>query len=480
MKNKIFLFIFLLSIFFSNNLFSNQKKQYDFTNSTDAITQIIQEIKNKKIIFIGDSHDQATPVLFLAENLEKFYNAGIRYLFLEENSDNFIENPDNFELFVYPPWCSWGYNYEYLIMEKEIIKINIKYPNDQLIVVWPETGLHATKEDFYKEGNHYMNLRDSYAQKNIIKIMDNTNKKALIFYGASHGLKVPFNFSNIDYDVGEDWKMIGSYLNDHYGKDYSSFLIINFSTNETKNVKYNTNKDIKVLSKDVLTEVLKIDGIEKPEYDYYCTYPEYKASVPSYYFAEDYILNCLKKLTYLKDFSEDENKIDVWSKKSEKILAKYYLAYHKKIKDKKINLTLEEMELYREFLMSYNCIVDYLFGYNNSDLSLINYILDNLNKAKKINNIDIWPQYWISYFLTEKANISGNKKDYKKALKAWEELLQNDLIYESPVLKLIYKKISLCEKKLGNVNKSQIYQQKMNIVKDEIPINYEDFVYYGY
>ena len=144
MKNKISIFIFLLSIFFSNNLFCKQKKQYDFTNNTDAITQIIQEIKNKKIIFIGDIHDQATPVLVLAENLEKFYNAGIRYLFLEENSDNFIENPDNLELFVYPPWCSWGYNYEYLIMEKEIIKINKKYPNDQLIVVWPETGLHAT------------------------------------------------------------------------------------------------------------------------------------------------------------------------------------------------------------------------------------------------------------------------------------------------------------------------------------------------
>lgn len=465
----------IISVIFVQNIFCKEK--YDFRNCTNASDKIVEEIKSRKLIFIGDIHSEAGPMLFLAENLERFYEAGVRYLFFEEKSNNYIENPEQLDLFVYPPWGTWGYKYEYLLMENEILKINKKHSDDPLKLIWPEQNLVMTQDDLYQEGNHVMNLRDSFAQKNIIEVMDNTNDKGLIFYGTSHGQKKPFNiYGGPDYE-GPDWKMIGSYMDDHYGSDYVSFLLNDFNSNKYRKVIYNNDHDCKVIPEDILVKLLNMDGEEK-SFDYYCTFPVYKQAVPAYYASEDCILNFLEKLASLKQFPEDEIKLDVWSKKSQKLLAKYYLAYHKKIKD--TNISLQQMEQYHEHLHAYESLADYILGYSYRNKKVIDYILYNMNCAKELNSIDIWPQYWISYFLTEKAEISGKKKDYKKALAAWEELFQNDLLYESPVLKLAYQKIILCEEKLKDKQQQQTYTEKLNSLSEEIPIDYEEYMYFGY
>jgi hypothetical protein len=131
-----------------------------------------------------------------------------------------------------------------------------------------------------------------------------------------------------------------------------------------------------------------------------------------------------------------------------------------------------------KFLYAYGFIEDYLY-YPSKD-KRIGYILHNMKKAKSINSHDIWPQYWISYFETEKAKYSGKKRDYKKALAEWNKLLENDLLYASPVLKLTYQKISMCEEKLGNTEKSQYYKQKESEVNMLYEIDYEKYVYFGY
>ena len=113
------------------------------------------------------------------------------------------------------------------------------------------------------------------------------------------------------------------------------------------------------------------------------------------------------------------------------------------------------MEEYIKYLYCDSAIEQYLTSIPEYKEASINFILNKLKYAKKINVQDIWPQYWSSYFLTEKATITKEKKDFKIALKNWKLLLTNDLIYASPVLNISYKKMSLCEENLGNLEEAE-------------------------
>lgn len=55
------------------------------------------------------------------------------------------------------------------------------------------------------------------------------------------------------------------------------------------------------------------------------------------------------------------------------------------------------------------------------------YIIYNMNQAIKMNPQDPWPQYWLAYFWNEKADLSGKKSDYEKAISEWEVFLNNNL-----------------------------------------------------
>ena len=168
-------------------------------------------------------------------------------------------------------------------------------------------------------------------------------------------------------------------------------------------------------------------------------------------------------------FTVDVNKSEnttVWSDKGQMLLGIYYLKYHykdffdfdyeskaqnfdeaiKTIKQVSCNFKydLSFLERYMEFIYSYGWLEDYLFIPANDER--IGYVLYNMKKAKEIApNNDIWPQYWIAYFKTEQAIYSEKKSDYKKALKEWKELFQNELLYVSPVLKLAYENSALVQ-----------------------------------
>ena len=116
-------------------------------------------------------------------------------------------------------------------------------------------------------------------------------------------------------------------------------------------------------------------------------------------------------------------------------------------------------------------------NYIDRDLS---FFLDKMSQAQKINSRDIWPQYWIAYFRTEKASSSGKKTDYKKAMYEWEKLFQNDLFYASPIIGIAYKKMALCAEKTDNVDKALIYKQKENDVNPLLDIDFEYYKYFGW
>ena len=199
----------------------------------------------------------------------------------------------------------------------------------------------------------------------------------------------------------------------------------------------------------------------------------------------------------------DDKKIDVWSKKSEQLLAIYYLKYHlgdkfdfdwtkseedlydslKKVKEEdfqNLSYDLKKMENYLSFLHSE--ITDYILNYPKC-LDFIEedlrFYLSDMEHAQKINPFDIWPQYWIAYLKTDKALITDKKKDYKTALQSWEELFKNHLFYASPIIKLAYEKASLCAEKTLEIEKKNFYYKKAQNVNFLLDIDFESYEYFG-
>ncbi len=481
MKKKVILIFIILFSFF---LYAKEK--FDLQSATDATEKIIEAITTKKIVFISENHDEVYPLYFLSKNLQIFYTAGIRYLFLEEETDNYIDNPENLNLFIFPPWQQQGSKIQYQLFEDKIIEINKIHKDDPIIVVWPETGAKF-EEDDWNDTHTYMNKRDMQAQKTIIEIMDNTDKKGLIFYGSGHGQKEPLVWDSTSKEPF--WIPTGYYLNQHYGENYCSFVLFAFSSNPNRNVLYKNANDVKILPDDYLNIILHEDN-ETKKYDFYCGYSCRVSAVPATFIPTKYNLNCLmKKITQNKISSE--TKIDPWSEKSEQLLAIYFLKYHYGEKFN-YNLMDSEEELHNAVLklqkeeipnISYDLkmleeYMSFLYGVSYSPTR--ENFLFCMNKAKEINHKDIWPQYWIAFEETKEAEEKNSKYKYKKALSSWDRLFQNELLFSSPVLKLSSQKAAQCAEKVSNKEKVDYYRNLERKINPLFDIDYKNYVLFGY
>lgn len=503
-SNKKFCFFVVLSFLF---LIISCKTKFDLRNEKDAAVQVVQDIQTKKIIFLGNNHNGAVPTFFLKENLKKFYDAGVRYLFLEGDNDNYISESEKFKAKIYPIWGHFGYNFEDIILYDEIIEINENHKEDPIIVVWPETGLVFTEEE-WKDDTLTNSIRDKYIQEKIIETMDNTNSKAIIFYGDAHGVKKSEIWDSDSKDPY--WLRLGYYLDNHYGNNFSTYYFYPYSTDKRKSVIYNDdyNNDFenkakcKSLSEKNIELLLKTENAER-DFNHYCLYENWIQTVPIYYLPTKEILKFLISLSSDSKMINDRQ-IDIWSKKSQQLFALYYLKYHfgndfdydytdsneqlyialQNLQNKElINMPydLEDLELYSfyltDWISSYVCNHSEAINYINDDLD---FYLNNLAKAQSLNSRDIWPQYWISYFRTEKAISSDKKKDYRKAMKEWEKLFKNDLFYASPIIKLAYQKMAFCAEKFGDKEKATIFQNEAEKVNPFLDIDFEYYQYFGW
>ena len=327
-SNKKFYFFVVFSFLF---LIISCKTKFDLRNEKDAAVQVVQDIQTKKIIFLGNNHNGAVPTFFLKENLKKFYDAGVRYLFLEGDNDNYISEPEKFKGKIYPIWGHFGYNFEDIILYDEIIEINKNHKEDPIIVVWPETGLVFTEEE-WKDDTLTNNIRDKYIQEKIIETMDNTNSKAIIFYGDAHGLKKSEIWDSDSKDPY--WLRLGYYLDNHYGNNFSTYYFYPYSTDKRKSVIYNDdyNNDFenkakcKSLSEKNIELLLKTENAER-DFNHYCLYENWIQTVPFNYLPTKEILNFLISLCSDTKMTNDRQ-IDIWSKKSQQLFAIYYLKYH--------------------------------------------------------------------------------------------------------------------------------------------------------
>lgn len=510
MKGKGFCFFVLFII-----MLTSCKRIFNLSHDISPVDKIIDDLQNKKVIFIGENHSDVYPVIFMTENIQKFYDMGVRYLFLEGGCPRLRQNytEDNYSFVVGNPCINMGWKYEYYCFEEVVLRINQNNLSDQLQVIFPEEDIiefnHSSNEGLAK----WMNYRDSYIQKNIIDVLEKSNKedKAIVFYGSAHGKKYIQKWN----ENGFEWKTTGSYLYDYYKDLFTNYKIDYIYPTYQWCYKLN-DENLVCLSEKNKQILFKNDEQYSRAYDNICLTKNIIYGVPySYVPTKENLLFLLKKAKELSNeqtmVKEDNSSLSKILNKETFVLINYYLKYlfgdyydydltnsektmqyaiaklEKECYSGKnpcdfvcVNYKLEELEKYMFYLFSEGVVETYCSEDYSKNTKEINFILRNMTQAKKINTRDIWPQYWISYFKTEKAIKSDKKKDYQKALLSWNELLQNDLLYASPVLKISYEKMILCENKIGNFEKQKFYQEKERNVRNDVDFDYGVYKNFGF
>jgi hypothetical protein len=213
----------------SKNIYTALKKE--------SITTLLEELEHKKILFIGEDHIIINEELFLAENLQKFYDTGVRYIFVESNPDLdiFIPGSKNYYFLLFYPWIIAGWKYETQSLQQAILAFNAKLPEaDRIKILSPEPYINSM--DIYKD---ILNYRDSNGAETIINIMDKTDNtvKALIFYGSGHAnIKIEKNYINELSNIKYDWMPLAYRLKKHYEDNFASYRFAYIPNNIKKYV----------------------------------------------------------------------------------------------------------------------------------------------------------------------------------------------------------------------------------------------------
>jgi len=496
--------IYYLTILFLF-LLTSCKTTYNLQKSKNADEQILEAIQSKKIVFIGETHTTVFPILYMTQSMEKFYEAGVRYLFLEEEGDGFSYtdgNYDNYKIHIVPQWCTRAWKYEYHLMEKEIARINQLHKEDPIKVIFPEEGVVYPEN--MNDGVAVQNARDMQAHKTIIEVMDSAKPedKAIIFYGDGHGSKLPDNYLNYE----GLWYSTGYYLNKYYGEQFASVEIWNLRNDDYTKVKYGRDSNFKVLDEKFLSEKYL------SAYDYFCVTNQRIYGITYPYIATDenikavYNIVCNINNDKTSPFYDD----DVAEFGFAICFLKYYFgdlfpfSYEKNnleealtILDEKVfyggqtpslfsvdlpAFSMEEWEKYAEYIFSYSWLDDYIMNFIDTpkmQKKAAGYVINNMSHAIKMNPHDIWPKYWLAYFKTEKAKLSSKKSDFKSAILEWEKFFNDDAAYSCPSLELAYRKMALCYSVIGDKVQEQLYLENAEKLSDIFPFDSLNVYYFG-
>jgi tetratricopeptide (TPR) repeat protein len=213
----------------------------------DAADYIVNALEQNKLVFIGEDHSIVNEEIFMAENLQAFYDVGLRYIFREsfeeeegavgaENLQAFhdigvsyflVKREDgqppspgspNYRIMTFPPWRNdVGGGIETGLFNQAIRNINNVVPKQEQIRQIPSEAGYT--------GND-LNKRDKIAFKNISEFMGKipANKKAMVFYGYGHGQKKP---TEMKINGGEPflWTPLGARLKERYGDGFISIYL---------------------------------------------------------------------------------------------------------------------------------------------------------------------------------------------------------------------------------------------------------------
>jgi hypothetical protein len=183
----------------------------------------------QKIIFIGDNHMWTNEEQFLADNLDKLYEAGVRYLFLEGDFPEFaIPGHESYFFIMFYPWIDANWKYQNIILNMKINEINRTVPDqDAIKIITPEAGRDEveTWNILDPRNREFANYRDSYAAERIVKILKTSaeNEKAIIFYGANHARNKIIKNYTLDGKYKYDRTPLAFLLTSYYGELFSSY-----------------------------------------------------------------------------------------------------------------------------------------------------------------------------------------------------------------------------------------------------------------
>jgi hypothetical protein len=178
------------------------------SNAPDAVEGVLDCLEKADIVFIGaEGHRLSNEPLFWKENLQRFYDAGVRYLLMEGGGGRIDDSPLASEeelldrqILLYYPWEYVGGRYRGRDWEDsgdsigrslnyEIYRINAdKNDSDTIKLVGLEFGrlsaIPGTMELW-----ELLNYRDEYMAEMAFKYIDNAapGEKFLVSGGAYHG-----------------------------------------------------------------------------------------------------------------------------------------------------------------------------------------------------------------------------------------------------------------------------------------------------
>jgi hypothetical protein len=196
-----------------------------YLTSENAIDAIVNELQHGIIIAIGEGHERVNEQLFIADNIQALYNAGVRYIFAEGGAslEESLPSSESYNFLMFYPWIGAGWRYETIALYQAVTDLNNALPSDDKIIICGVEHVPDNVTDLVQR----FNLRDISAAETIIGIMDTAayGTKAIVWYGMAHTGIYPFKrYYKPDISPYKFARSpLGYLLKKHYGSDFSSF-----------------------------------------------------------------------------------------------------------------------------------------------------------------------------------------------------------------------------------------------------------------
>lgn len=194
-------------------------------NAVDAAEAVSEALKAKKAVFVAELHDDAAPLAFVAENLNRFHAAGLRLLALESGL-RATPDSEGYGFLAFYPWTFAGWKYDAVALAESVNALNRGLPeSERLTVIAAEEGFSYPAGGGALAIPGLLNARDEYAAARVAAALADAGvgAKALILYGGAHGYKD----DRRGYRRGESppftWTPMGRRLAAIYGEGFASF-----------------------------------------------------------------------------------------------------------------------------------------------------------------------------------------------------------------------------------------------------------------
>jgi len=454
--------LLILSIFLSSCQTASEQVDIkrELYNSPTAKEYVVTQLEQNKVVFLAEQHSFANPILFLAENLESFYNSGVRYLFLEGQLP-LLPNDNQYGFVIFYPWLKAAWKYEWVLLSQAVHRLNSRLPeSERLNVIYAEEGIGKPENGHPVTMTSFFQKRDDVASACIINRLNKSapHEKAIVFYGSSHGSRFIYYNHRRDNLPPFDLKPLGAYLHEKYGDQFYSFTSIGADEQLDQWLNSADRKDlsesgrIAVLAPDLFKGSLIYKNwyslhdaiIVYPE-TLYGLYYQYVATTENLRFlfknawAYNQIMtgrNCdvlqlppeeydyfLSILYYLKYYFGENFTFSFWNgsiplEEALRDMAEFLFAPGFILEDfSKITLrSVEHLRKYHKTMIN-SSIETYVYSQNRE---LLPSIIRAMEEAEALMPEDLWTSYWLNRARTEFGM-------YQEALEGWKFFLENPL-----------------------------------------------------